>query len=147
MGAAQVLCSCLHDARVQRANKTWYLLARSDNAPRRSEATSWHAPRSGGRNAPRDLMSLGTPQCEKVAALSLCSSFRKSIHLQRLCLQVKETCKHESFTHAAKTKSFATCDAPCDSINFPHNGKQNLLLSSPAARDGEAWSTVQGAFM
>ena len=40
--------------------------------------------RIGEEKAPRGLIPLGTPQCEKVAALSLCSSFRKSEHLQLL---------------------------------------------------------------
>ena len=71
------------------------------------DATSWPAPRSGGRSAPKGLIPFGNPQCEKVAALSLCSFFRKSKQFQRSRLQVKETCKHGSSTQGAVAKAFA----------------------------------------
>ena len=70
-------------------------------------ATSWHAPRSGGRKAPRGLIPLGFPRCEKVATLPLCSSFRKNIRFQRLRGQVKETCPHCK----AKVFAFLACHA------------------------------------
>jgi len=44
---------------------------------------------------PKGLVPFGNPQCEKVAALSLCSSFRKSRQFQRLRLQVKKLANTE----------------------------------------------------
>jgi len=68
-------------------------------------ATSWRAPRSGGRRAPKGRMPFGNPQCEKGAALSLCLSFRKNIHLQPLRARVKETRAH----FMAKALAFLAC--------------------------------------
>jgi hypothetical protein len=46
--------------------------------------TSWRAPRSGGRRAPRGLIPLGFPQREKDVALPLHSFFREVLQLQVL---------------------------------------------------------------
>ena len=48
------------------------------------DATSWHAPRSGGRRAPRGLIPFGFPQREKDVALPLHSVFREELQLQVL---------------------------------------------------------------
>jgi hypothetical protein len=75
-------------------------------------------------------MPLGTPQCEKVVALSLHSFFRKNKQFQILRLQVKETCKHSSGTQTAFSKIESTALRPLF--------KQDFLISPPAARGGYA---------
>jgi hypothetical protein len=67
--------------------------------------------KNGEEKTPRGLIPLGTPECEKVVTLSLHSSFHKNKQIQRLRLQVKKTCKHESSTQNAKVKAFSTSDA------------------------------------
>ena len=81
-------------------------------------ATSWHAPRSGGRRAPKGLMPFGFPQREKVAALSLCSSFREALHLQLLRARLKESHAHGSRTDSALAESVSYRLFPCDILNF-----------------------------
>ncbi|MBE6620385.1 MAG: hypothetical protein E7625_03365 [Ruminococcaceae bacterium] len=148
-GAPQVLCSCLHDARVQRVNKTWHLLAKSDIAARCAfNATSWHAPRSGGRRAPKGLEPFGTPQCVFVgAALSLRATRRKITHLQCLRLQVKKLANMEVARKMQQQKLLLLFNAPFDSSNFPQNGKQKLLLPPPAARAVLSRGTALKVFM
>ena len=58
-------------------------------------------------NQPRGLIPLGTPEREKVAALSLCSSFREVLKIQHLRARVKETRTHPR----AKLLEFSACRA------------------------------------
>jgi hypothetical protein len=83
-------------------------------------------------------MPFGNPQCEKVAALSLCSSFRKNMQIQTLRSHFDIKCEHGRRTRFADTKIFAPCNAPRDSTNFKQDGKQKPLLPPPAARVGYA---------
>ena len=95
------------------------------------DATSWHAPRSGGRKAPRGLIPLGFPRCEKVATLPLCSSFRKNIRFQRLRGQVKETCPHPGHRGAEKARTFA----PQVSVAFYNRLLRNQKFCIRASHD------------
>ena len=86
IGKANVSASSLIDAHTARLHRALSCAV--------FDATSWRAPRSGGRRAPKGLIPFGNPQCEKVAPLSLCSSFRKMIHLQTLRARVQKTRAH-----------------------------------------------------
>ena len=86
IGEANVSASSLIDAHTARLHRALSCAV--------FDATSWRAPRSGGRRAPKGLIPFGNPQCEKVAPLSLCSSFRKMIHLQTLRARVQKTRAH-----------------------------------------------------
>jgi len=74
--------------------------------------------RTNQESGPKGLIPFGNPQCEKDAALSLCLSFRKSLLLQRLCLQVKKTCKHGRYTQDAIAKTLATVQRTLWKHNF-----------------------------
>ena len=86
--------------------------------------------RTNQERGPRDLMSLGTLQREKVAALSLCSSFREVLHLQLLRARLKESRTHGSRTQARKQKDLLSFTAP----QFNLISNKNDFVSSPAAR-------------
>jgi hypothetical protein len=77
------------------------------------------------------------------ATLSLRSYLREVLHIQTLRSHFKEKCEHERYTHAATARTFAKCDAPCDRLKFKQDGKQELLLSLPAARGGFVASDAQ----
>jgi hypothetical protein len=70
------------------------------------DATSWHAPRSGARSAPKGLMPFGIPERANVAALSLRSYLREGEHIQTLR------------PHFDKKMRARKCHAPSDSKNF-----------------------------
>ena len=75
-------------------------------------------------------MPLRTLQREKVAALSLCSSFREVLHLQLLRARLKESRTHGSRTQARKQKDLLSFTAP----QFNLISNKNDLVSLPAAR-------------
>jgi len=95
------------------------------------DATSCHSTRSSQETSPAVPSGTSLPR-EKVAALSLCSSFRESKHLQLLRLQVKETCKHESRTQAKKQIFLLSATHP-SSTKFQ---AKTILLSPPATKTG-----------
>ena len=75
-------------------------------------------------------MSLGSLQREKVAALSLCSSFREVLHLQLLRARLKESRTHGNRTQPQKQKDLLSFTAP----QFNLISNKNDFVSSPAAR-------------
>ena len=94
------------------------------------DATSWRAPRSGGRRAPKGLMPFGNPQREKVAPLSLCSFFREGVHIQILRCRLKGKRQHESVTQATTANTFSTCDALLFAQILNKNEIANILALS-----------------
>ena len=92
---AQVLCSCLHDARVQRANKTWHLLAKSDNARRVRFMLLLGIPQEVAKKGTKGT-PLGTPLpdgfCRAAGAFSLASL----LHLGRMSARPRWVCSGKS---------------------------------------------------
>jgi hypothetical protein len=83
-------------------------------------------------NQPKGLMPFGFPQCEKVAALSLCSSFRENKQIQILRWRFDRKTPTRKAHASAQAKDFANCDAPRFNLLF----SKNAFTSSPAARGG-----------
>ena len=83
IGKANVSASSLIDAHTARLHRALSCAV--------FDATSWRAPRSGGRRTPRDLIPLGSPQRANDAALPLRSCLREGEHIQllRWCLEVQ----------------------------------------------------------
>jgi len=89
-----------------------------------SIATSWRAPRSGGRRAPKGLEPFGNPQCVFVGAtLPLRATRRKSLHLQILRARLKESRAHLK----AKALAFSTCRSWW--LNWRHSIKSVYVIS------------------
>jgi hypothetical protein len=61
---------------------------------------------------------------------------REVLKIQIFRSHFNKKCEQGRRTQQTATKTFAACNAPCDSKNFEQNGKQKLLLFSPAARVG-----------
>ena len=95
--------------------------------------------RIGEEKALRGLMPLRTPQREKVASLSLCSSFREVEHLQLLRVRLKESRTHGSNTQAPKQKILPTA-THLGSTNF---SAKTISPSPPAARGGKMARDVE----
>ena len=102
-----VLCLCLHDARVQRANKTWYLLVKSDNARRRALCHFLARPKKWRKKGAKGPNALWIPAMRKGRSAVALLIFSQKDRFQRLRLQVKETCKHEGGTQDAIAKALA----------------------------------------
>jgi hypothetical protein len=93
---------------------------------------------------PRGLIPLGTPECEKVAPLSLCSSFRKGKHLQLLRARLKESRAHLR----ARALAFPACHACWQSLRHSINNVYLISLVPPCsvARKGRSKRERLGTF-
>ena len=103
-------------------------------------ATSWHAPRSGGRRAPKGLIPFGNPQCVFVgAALSLRATRRKSLHLQRLRARLKER------PHSLQSKSSYFLYLPLVVAKLGAQYRECIcILSSFCLKSGNAREVPEG---
>ena len=109
----EVLCSCLHDARVKRANKTsiFRLGEMGARCAARMPFLCYFTKKWRKKGNQRAECPLET-RIAKTVSLSLHSFFREDEQFQLLRLQVKETCKHGSVTQRAFAKTFCS--------RFPH---------------------------
>ena len=76
---------------------------------------------------PKGRMPFRTPQRDKVASLSLCSSVREVEHLQLLRVRLKESRTHGSSSDVAFVRGVSFCLFPCNRQKFKQDEKAKVF--------------------